>query len=214
MSRHVVMASGGIGSWCAARRVATEHGTADLVLLFTDTLGEDGDLYRVLIEGSAWLLGLDRPLELLRLAAELPPVRKERERVQALAALRAGAAELLPGLTWLAEGRTIWDVFRDERFLGNSRVDPCSKILKREMADRWLAANCDPAETVIHVGIDWSEAHRFERLRDRRAPISASLIFGGGLWIGMMIERSQRNRPKPRFGAPYDKPISREEKPQ
>jgi hypothetical protein len=73
-------------------------------------------------------------------------------------------------LVRLCEGRTIWEIFRDERFLGNSRVDPCSKILKRQMADRWIAANCDPAETVAYVGIDWSESHRFERLRTLRLP--------------------------------------------
>lgn len=41
--KHVVMFSGGIGSWAAAKRVAAEHGTADLTLLFTDTLIEDAD---------------------------------------------------------------------------------------------------------------------------------------------------------------------------
>jgi 3'-phosphoadenosine 5'-phosphosulfate sulfotransferase (PAPS reductase)/FAD synthetase len=69
----------------------------------------------------------------------------------------------------IADGRTPWQVFFDERFLGNSRIDPCSKILKRQPADRWLRDHCDPADTVVYVGVDWSESHRFERLRDRRA---------------------------------------------
>jgi hypothetical protein len=131
MPKHVVMFSGGIGSWAAAKRVAERHGTDNLVLLFTDTKIEDPDLYRFLDEAAANVGG-----ELVR----------------------------------LAEGRTIWEVFRDERFLGNSRIDPCSKILKRQMADRWMKANCDPAETVRYIGIDWSEVHRFERLRDRLVP--------------------------------------------
>ncbi len=47
MSRqHVVMFSGGVGSWACARRVAVQHGTADLVLLFADTRVEDDDLHR------------------------------------------------------------------------------------------------------------------------------------------------------------------------
>lgn len=29
------------------------------------------------------------------------------------------------------QGMDIWDVFRQQRFLGNSRIDPCSKYLKR-----------------------------------------------------------------------------------
>jgi hypothetical protein len=36
------------------------------------------------------------------------------------------------------------------------------------MADRWLAAHCAPG-TRVSVGIDWSEAHRFERLVARKA---------------------------------------------
>lgn len=123
------MFSGGIGSWAAAKRVAAQHGTADLTLLFTDTLIEDEDLYRFLDDASA-KIGV--------------PV------------------------TRIAEGRDPWQVFFDKRFLGNSRIDPCSDLLKRRLADGWLDANCDPCNTRIYVGIDWTEAHRFTRLRDRR----------------------------------------------
>lgn len=77
-------------------------------------------------------------------------------------------------LVRLTDGRTPWQVFEHERFLGNSSVDPCSKILKRQPADRWLKENCDPAGTIVYVGIDWTEAHRFDDgdgngLRPRRA---------------------------------------------
>jgi hypothetical protein len=73
-------------------------------------------------------------------------------------------------LVMLSEGRTPWEVFREERFLGNSRVDPCSRILKREMLDRWRDTRLDPATDVIYIGIDWSEAHRYERVKARMAP--------------------------------------------
>jgi hypothetical protein len=126
--KHVVMFSGGIGSWMAARRVVEQHGTKDVTLLFTDTLIEDHDLYRFLDE----------------------------------AAEDVGAP-----LVRIAEGRTPWQVFRDERFLGNSRIDPCSKILKRQLGDKWLTENCDPADTTVYVGVDWSEIHRFEGQGDR-----------------------------------------------
>lgn len=80
------------------------------------------------------------------------------------------AANVGGRLLSLAEGRNIWEVFRDERYLGNTRADPCSKILKRQMAERWLTANCRPESTVVYVGIDWSEEHRYARLRERRLP--------------------------------------------
>ncbi len=136
--KHIVMFSGGIGSWAAAQRVAARHGTADLTLLFTDTLMEDEDLYRFLDEAAADVF--------------------------------SGA----PRLIRIADGRTPWEVFEAERFLGNSSVDPCSKKLKRQMADRWLKQNCDPTETVMYVGIDWTEQHRFDDgaghgVRPRRA---------------------------------------------
>lgn len=51
------MYSGGVGSWGAARRVADEQGTKDLVLLFSDTLIEDEDLYRFLYESAAHIGG-------------------------------------------------------------------------------------------------------------------------------------------------------------
>lgn len=78
------------------------------------------------------------------------------------AAINVGAP-----LVKIADGRDPWQVFRDERMLGSSRFDPCSKILKRQLLDRWMKVNCDPATTIRYVGIHWSEADRYERLRDR-----------------------------------------------
>ena len=128
--KHVVMFSGGVGSWATAKRVAERYGTDDLVLLFCDTRMEDEDLYRFIGEAAA----------------------------------NVGAP-----LVTLSDGRTPWDVFRDERIL-TQRFDPCSKILKRQLADRWMAERYAPDEVTRYVGIDWSESHRFDRLRDRLAP--------------------------------------------
>lgn len=68
------------------------------------------------------------------------------------------------------DGRTIWDVFREGRFLGNTRVDLCSRVLKREPMRRWLEETCDPADTTIHLGFDWTEEHRMERARPYWVP--------------------------------------------
>lgn len=79
--------------------------------------------------------------------------------------LDEAAADVGAPIVKIADGRTIWEVFRDERFLGNSRIDPCSRILKRELSRRWLTEHCDPAETTLYLGFDWTEVHRFERAR-------------------------------------------------
>ncbi len=132
--KHVVMFSGGAGSWAAAKRVAAQHGTDDLTLLFADTKVEDPDLYRFLFD----------------------------------------AAENVGGqLVTIADGRTPFEVFHDDRFLGNARLANCSKLLKQKPCREWLEANCDPANTVLYVGIDWSETHRLPAIEAGWQPYRA-----------------------------------------
>lgn len=69
----------------------------------------------------------------------------------------------------LADGRDPWQVFADEKFLGNSRVDPCSKILKRKLIDRWVKANFTTSQCVLVFGIHWSESDRFDNIKRRLA---------------------------------------------
>lgn len=175
MTRHVVMFSGGVGSWAAAKRVADWHGTDDLTLLFADTRMEDEDLYRFLDEA---------------------------------------AADIGAPLVKIADGRTPWDVFRDVRFLGNTRVDPCSRVLKRELCDRWLEQNCDPARTVVYVGISWDEQHRFDKVKERlaalgwrsRAPLCEKPLppLGDG-WAIRWIEQAGIEPPRLyRMGFPHN----------
>lgn len=171
--KHVVNFSGGIGSWAAARRVAAKHGRENVTLLFADTLIEDTDLYRFLVEAAANIYRCAGRLDgVVQLAAATPPAKQEDmgPRREHLVRLRALVAQVIPGLVWLADGRTPWDVFRDERYLGNSRTAPCSKVLKRETCDRWVEARFTPETVVQYLGIDWTEEHRIERLRELRAP--------------------------------------------
>ena len=80
------------------------------------------------------------------------------------------AASIGVPITRVAEGRTPWQVFQDVRYLGNTRADPCSRILKRELLRRWLDNNCDPAFTTVYLGYDWSEVHRAERAASYWSP--------------------------------------------
>lgn len=135
--KHIIQFSGGVGSWAAAKRVAETQGTKDLILLFADTLIEDEDLYRFMVEASANVGG---------------------------------------ELVVISDGRTPWEVFHDVRFLGNSRIDPCSMVLKRELLDRWIKERFSPDDCICYVGIDWTEIHRYEGngkkpgLRERKLP--------------------------------------------
>jgi hypothetical protein len=129
--KHVVMFSGGVGSWATAKRVAERHGTDDLILLFADTLVEDADVYSF---------------------------------------LAASAANVGGELVIVRDGRTPFEVFRDRRWLGNSRLAHCSEVLKQKPCRAWIEANCDSAGTVLYVGIDWSEEHRMPAILKGWAP--------------------------------------------
>jgi len=139
---HVVMFSGGIGSWAAAKLVAQKHGTENLFLVFADVkgqsnnphIGEDEDTYRFIEEAAANVGGT---------------------------------------YVYLNEGRDIWQVFKDKRFLGNSRLANCSHLLKQKPAREWLESNCKPEETIVYVGIDWTETHRLPSIVKNYLPYTA-----------------------------------------
>ena len=138
--RHVVMFSGGLGSWVTAKRVSETVPVEDITLLFADVasgrsphVGEDEDTYRFIMEAATDALGI-------------------------------------PALTRVTDGRDIWQVFHDDRFLGNTRLANCSKFLKQKPCREWLEANCDPADTTVYVGIDWSEVHRLPAIEAGWAP--------------------------------------------
>lgn len=132
-TKHIVFYSGGIGSWATAKRVIAKHGKENVILLFTDTLIEDEDLYRFIDETVA-----EMGCEYYR----------------------------------VADGRTPFEVYKDVRFLGNSRLAPCSHKLKQEPAKKWITANFAPDQCVLYLGIDWTEEHRTAAPRRNWAPYS------------------------------------------
>jgi len=69
-------------------------------------------------------------------------------------------------ITTVSDGRTPWQLFEAEGMMGNSRVDLCSRILKRELLDKWHRANCVEFATTIYLGMDWTEGHRLSKVRE------------------------------------------------
>lgn len=169
--KHIVMFSGGAGSWCAAKRVAKQVDPQNVTLLFADTKMEDQDLYRFLHE----------------------------------AAKNVGSP-----LVSVADGRDPWDIFHDERFLGNTRVDPCSKILKRQLLRSWLEENHAPENTVVYLGFDWTEEHRVKRGQEYWKPwnVEAPLCRPPFLSKREMLEALQKEGIEPprlyRMGFPHN----------
>ena len=88
-----------------------------------------------------------------------------------------GAGKLGYPVERIADGRTPFEVFRDERFLGSSRIDPCSKLLKRELLDKWHKAAARNGPITVVVGLDWTEINRFEKFKAKLShPCLAPLI--------------------------------------
>lgn len=63
-------------------------------------------------------------------------------------------------LVRLADGRTPWEVFKDVKWIGNSRLAQCSHLLKQKPARKWIEDHYKPEEVTLYVGIDWTEEHR------------------------------------------------------
>jgi hypothetical protein len=70
----------------------------------------------------------------------------------------------------IADGRTPFQVFKDVRYMGNSLVDPCSKVLKRDLLIGKITSDYRPEEVNVHLGIDFSEHHRLNACRERMLP--------------------------------------------
>ncbi|MHB1355073.1 MAG: hypothetical protein ACYCZF_03740 [Anaerolineae bacterium] len=128
MSMHIILLSGGLASCEMGRRTVSKYGKEHCRALFFDTLIEDEDLYRFLLDCE----------QLLRIKIER-----------------------------IADGRTPWDVFRQERYIGNSRVAPCTKILKRQLLERILRTEFQNKNVVLHFGLEWWEKERLATVEKR-----------------------------------------------
>lgn len=154
MTRHFVNRSGGTGSWYTGRVVMQLAQPGDEIhFVFADTKMEDEDLYRFLRETK----GKDKKF-----------------------AKRRG---LKPVFHTLADGRDPWGVFFDVKYLGNTRIDPCSKVLKRDAIRAFLEENFDPADTICYIGIDWSEEHRFHKAKPYWEPFEVRAPLTDRRWL-------------------------------
>lgn len=171
--KHIISFSGGRGSYMAGKMVSENYGKENTICVFNDTLSEDNDTYRLLIQGAADISGVGVPSvsDLAKMCEQIPPIWERENRAAFLAGLAEKAMIRIPGLHWLREGLSLWEIFKKERFIGNTRADVCSKRLKREPFRKWIEQNFKPGDCIIYLGIDWTEAHRFsERTKERWAP--------------------------------------------
>lgn len=120
--------SGGLGSAISAF-IAHEN-DLDYNLIFADTLIEDEDLYRFILEVSK-AVGKD--------------------------------------IVWLQDGRTPWDVYEDNRYIGNTRTAHCSEVLKTAQVKGWLEEHSRETDPLV-LGMDVTEQDRIDRAAKRWEP--------------------------------------------
>ena len=109
--------------------------------------------------------------------------------------LDSAAKKLDVPLVKISDGRNPFEVFKDVRFLGNSRIDPCSRILKRDLLNKWREENCNVETCLTHFGLDFNEPHRLKRVVERHAPwkVAAYMTERPVVTKQMMLEEIQND---------------------
>lgn len=64
----------------------------------------------------------------------------------------------------LSDGRNMWQVFRDERFIGNSQKCICTRVLKRQLLERLLHRRFPKKNVILHFGLENHEKQRITKV--------------------------------------------------
>lgn len=97
--------------------------------------------------------------------------------------VRESAAYLGVPFYWLKDGRDPWQVFADERYIGNSRAAKCSDLLKRRVVRRWMAENCSEGASLV-LGFGFEEPERVARAVVRSRPWRVVAPLAVRPWMG------------------------------
>lgn len=165
--KHLIFFSGGAGSYATTKRVLEKVDKEDVHLLFTDTLIEDKELYRFMLDAFEKIYGVDLTEE-KNLVADLAEVEDNFSlRKDQLKKIQKLINDKLPNVHWLryevnGEGIDPWAIFYNDMFIGNSRLAKCSHLIKQRLAKEYVKQTFNKDDLVVYLGIDWSESHRVE----------------------------------------------------
>lgn len=96
----------------------------------------------------------------------------------------------------LVDGRDPWDVFVDERYIGNTRTAHCSQELKTEQVRAWMEKTHFFSDFLV-LGMYLDEEDRLERARENWAPQNVcSLLIDYKVFPGDAAELVKRYVPK------------------
>ncbi|MGD0339914.1 MAG: hypothetical protein ABSB78_14130 [Bacteroidota bacterium] len=80
-------------------------------------------------------------------------------------------------IEYYCDGRNPWQVFRDERYIGNTRADVCSRVLKRELLTKELKKQYPNGNVNLVFGVDWTEMHRIKPINDNWNALGVTTSF-------------------------------------
>ena len=162
--KHIVFFSGGITSWKVAKDLVNNFGKENVILLFADTLIEDEDLYRFMIDAQEKLFEVDLSL-VRKTLGKIKRIEKDGVSVRKKVLKRASKINMKinKNFIWLIDGRTPFEIYEDHKYMGNSRIAMCSRVLKQEICRRYIKRRFkNHNEVTLYMGIDWTEVHRVE----------------------------------------------------
>lgn len=167
---HVCFFSGGLASWKVSTDIYALTNGKNFYAVFTDTLIEDQDLYRFVIDFCQQVSGIIPSEDLLNLSRSIPDVTDLDARKTSLSSMQEMTQKEFPFFVWLCDGRTPWEVFVDRKWLGNSRLAHCSFELKQKPARTYIYENFNPSDTILYLGLDWTEPHRMPAVLNNWKP--------------------------------------------
>lgn len=163
--KHLVFFSGGAGSFATTLRVLEKEKKEDVHLLFTDTLIEDRELYRFMLDAFEKIYSIDLS-EAKKLVEELAEVEQDfTKRKSQLLEIQDIVNRKCENIYWIryeidGDGVDPWSIFYNIKFIGNSRIAQCSHIIKQRLAREYVKQNFNKDELIVYLGIDWNEEHR------------------------------------------------------
>lgn len=133
--KHVVSIGGGISStYLLLDKVLTKYGRCGVVPVICALSDENPDVWRL-----------------------CDAVEKEcRVKIQRIHGIVKGGQ-----IQWSKKPISVWDIYFNEGIIGNVFVDPCSRMLKRDLMAAFMKKHFTPADSVMHVGIG---AHEIDRM--------------------------------------------------
>lgn len=187
LPKTVYLLSGGKSSTLAAYYHRAKHPERDYIYYFNDTLVEHKSTYRFLIESLYFLSELPISSRVAKLVKGIPDLSWQHDpTLQKRTRHLDRLFEVVCNDTGLHRERFVdpWASFSKHGYIGNTRVDICSWMLKREprraFTDRLLG------EIEICLGFNWTEIARLDKAIANEsnliAPLATDFVNTFDLW--------------------------------